>query len=359
MSTASLAYLGVRSDKLDDWNDFACNLLGMQQVDRGGKSLSYRMDDFEQRLLVSDEPGDTLSFMGWEVAGEDDLEGFATKLDAAGVEVEWGSPELADRRFVERLLVCRDPDGNRVELVWNPMRTSEPFVPGRTISGFKTGPLGMGHAVLHVTDIERQLAFYRDLLGFELSDFGNMPVPIHFLHVNGRHHSLAMIASGQKGFHHFMVEFQSLDDVGQGYDLAGATDDRVGFTLGRHTQRLHDVLLREDSLRLLRGERLGRPDHRPGDLGTRSRSSTARASGVTTGSTCRTKPGSWRSANGSTSPRAAFSLRPSSIARGCSSRWRRTPGLKRLGAVGRRLASPRAAPRDRRCGWRAAGSGGR
>lgn len=235
MSTASLAYLGVRSDKLDDWNDFACNLLGMQQVDRGGKSLSYRMDDFEQRLLVSNEPGDTLSFMGWEVAGEDDLERFAAKLDAAGVEVEWGSTELADRRFVERLLVCHDPDGNRVELVWNPMRTSEPFVPGRTITGFKTGPLGMGHAVLHVTDIEKQLAFYRDLLGFELSDFGNMPVPIHFLHVNGRHHSLAMIASGQKGFHHFMVEFQSLDDVGQGYDLAGATEDRVGFTLGRHT----------------------------------------------------------------------------------------------------------------------------
>ncbi len=236
MSTASLAYLGVRSDKLEDWNDFACNLLGMQQVDRGGKSLSYRMDDFEQRLLVSGEPGDTLSFMGWEVAGEDDLESSATKLDAAGVEVEWGNSELADRRFVERLIVCHDPDGNRVELAWKPMRTSEPFVPGRTISGFKTGPLGMGHAVLHVTDIEKQLAFYRDLLGFELTDFGNMPlVPIHFLHVNGRHHSLAMIASGQKGFHHFMVEFQSLDDVGQGYDLAGAAEDRVGFTLGRHT----------------------------------------------------------------------------------------------------------------------------
>ena len=31
---ASLAYLGVRSDKLRDWSDFACNLLGMQQVDK-------------------------------------------------------------------------------------------------------------------------------------------------------------------------------------------------------------------------------------------------------------------------------------------------------------------------------------
>ena len=232
---ASLAYLGVRSDKLHDWSDFACKLLGMQEVDRGGRSLSYRMDDHEQRFLVSDEPGDTLSFMGWEVAAEEDLEGFAAKLDDSGVEVEWGSAELADRRFVERLLVCRDADGNRLELVWKPMRTVEPFVPGRTITGFKTGPLGMGHAVLHVTDLDKQLAFYRDLLGFGVSDFGNMPGRLYFLHVNGRHHSLAMIGSGRKGFHHFMVEFQALDDVGQGYDLALAGDDQVGLTLGRHT----------------------------------------------------------------------------------------------------------------------------
>ncbi len=236
MNLSALAYLGVRSDKLDDWNDFACKLLGMQRVDRGGKSLSYRMDDLEQRFLVSDETGDTLAFMGWEVEEEDDLEAFAAKLDDAGVEVTWGSSELADRRFVERLLVCHDPDGNRVELVWKPMRTADPFVPGRTITGFKTGALGMGHAVLEVTDIEEQLAFYQDLLGFQLTDFGKMPVlPIHFLHVNGRHHSLALAASGKKGFHHFMVEFQSLDDVGQGYDLAVAGEDQVGLTMGRHT----------------------------------------------------------------------------------------------------------------------------
>ena len=366
MSTASLAYLGVRSDKLEDWNDFACNLLGMQQVDRGGKSLSYRMDDFEQRLLVSDEPGDTLSFMGWEVAGEDDLEGFATKLDAAGVEVEWGSSELADRRFVERLLVCHDPDGNRVELVWKPMRTSEPFVPGRTISGFKTGPLGMGHAVLHVTDIEKQLAFYRDLLGFELTDFGNMPlVPIHFLHVNGRHHSLAMIASGQKGFHHFMVEFQSLDDVGQGYDLAGASGRPGGLHPRPAHQRLHDVLLRPDALRLLRRERLGRPDHRPGDLAARRVVRRSEPLGPRLG-----RPAGRRQDDGAQLPdRSRLARRPVSALHRLPvavraggedvARRRRVAPVEASGPCAPRPASPRAALRDRRCGWRAAGSGGR
>ena len=38
-----------------------------------------------------------------------------------------------------------------------------------------TGPLGMGHVVLHVDQIDRVLPFYQDLLGFRLSDFWLRP----------------------------------------------------------------------------------------------------------------------------------------------------------------------------------------
>ena len=115
------------------------------------------------------------------------------------------------------------------------MLAEDPFVPGRPISGFNTGPLGMGHAVLHVREVDRLLPFYRDLLDFHVSDYGLSPYPLYFFHVNGRHHSFAMVGSGQSGFHHFMVEFRNLDDVGQGYDLAQLEEGRVAYTLGRHT----------------------------------------------------------------------------------------------------------------------------
>jgi len=235
MPICALGYLGVRSDRLDDWSQFASGLLGMQQIDRGGQVLSFRMDDRKQRFVVSNETGDTLAFMGWEVEHSEDLETYAARLDAANIAVEWGSRELADRRFVEKLLICHDPDGNRLELFCNPMIASEPFKSGRPITGFKTGPHGMGHAVLHVVDADQLLWFYRDLLGFKVSDYGLTPYPLYFFHVNGRHHSFAMIGTGRRGFHHFMVEFLNIDDVGQGYDLAQQEDDRVAFTLGRHT----------------------------------------------------------------------------------------------------------------------------
>ena len=235
MAITALGYLGIRSERRDDWSAFAGSLLGMQEVDRGGKTLAFRMDDRKQRLVVSDEPGETLAFMGWEVENRQDLEYYATRLDAAGYPAAYGSPDLADRRFVADILLFHDPAGNRIELVWQPMSSTDPFVPGRPISGFQTGPVGMGHAVLHVDNIDTMVPFYRDVLGFKLSDYGLTPVPLYFFHVNQRHHSFALVGSGKVGFHHFMVEYQNLDDVGQGFDLAQLDAGRVAYTLGRHT----------------------------------------------------------------------------------------------------------------------------
>ncbi len=235
MAINALGYIGIRSDKEDDWSEFAGKLLGMQKIDQAGKSMAFRMDDLKQRLIISDEPGETLAFIGWEVDLAGDLNKYGARLEQAGYPVKFGDRNLAARRFVEDLIFFYDPDGNRVELFFNPMKSDSPFLPGRPISGFKTGPQGMGHAVLHVKQIEKLLPFYQDILGFKLSDYGLTPYPLYFFHVNGRHHSFAMVGSGNMGFHHFMVEYTNLDDVGQGYDLAQLQEDRIAYTLGRHT----------------------------------------------------------------------------------------------------------------------------
>ena len=89
--------------------------------------------------------------------------------------------------------------------------------------------------MLTVQNIDPMMAFYVDLLGFGLSDYIEKPFRAYFFHVNARHHSLAMIETGKSGMHHLMVELFSLDDVGQAYDVALTQEDRVGVTLGRHT----------------------------------------------------------------------------------------------------------------------------
>jgi len=239
MNITALGYIGVGSRKPSDWEGFATRLLGMQQVDRGGGACAFRMDDRAQRLLV--EAGDEgLGFLGWEVADAAALDALGARLEAARVQVTWGSAALAAERQVTALIRFEDPEGNRLEAFHGAQLAHDPFVPGRPISGFRTGALGMGHAVLQVRDATALLPFYTDLLGFQVSDHAQAPFPLYFLHVNGRHHSFAIAGTGKQGFHHFMVELGMLDDVGQGYDLAqlateGAPEGRLAFTLGRHT----------------------------------------------------------------------------------------------------------------------------
>ena len=92
----------------------------------------------------------------------------------------------------------------------------------------------MGHAVLHVKNINDVIPFYRDVLGFRLSDYMTRPFNAYFFHANPRHHSIAFIETGRNATHHLMVELFNLDDVGQCYDLALGEEGRIGVTLGRH-----------------------------------------------------------------------------------------------------------------------------
>ena len=232
-----LGYAGFGSDRLDDWRQFGTNLLGFQAVEHGNSLLAFRMDDRKQRVVIDRAIGEGAHFFGWEVKDASALDALAARLEDAGIAVTAEPSSLADARRVQALISFHDPAGNRLEAFHGAETDETPFCPGRSISGFRTGPLGLGHAVLMVENIEPMMAFYVNLLGFGLSDYIEKPFRAYFFHVNPRHHSLALIETGKSGMHHLMVELFSLDDVGQSYDIA-LSEDRVSVTLGRHVNDL-------------------------------------------------------------------------------------------------------------------------
>jgi 2,3-dihydroxybiphenyl 1,2-dioxygenase len=237
MLVQSLGYVGLRAKDIDDWSGYGTRLLGLQAIDRSRATLSLRMDDRKQRLIVNADSGEGIGFFGWEVEDAAALARLGAHLEANGIEVARGARSLAEERHVADLLVARDPNGNRLEFFHGAEVAADPFKPGRNISGFRTGALGLGHVVLHVERIEEVMAFYRDILGFRLSDYFLRPYQLYFLHVNARHHSIAFAATGKNAVHHMMLELYSLDDVGQGYDLvSGEAEEksRLAVTLGRH-----------------------------------------------------------------------------------------------------------------------------
>jgi 2,3-dihydroxybiphenyl 1,2-dioxygenase len=235
MTLQALGYVGFGSSDLDDWRQFGTGLVGLQAVERSPSLLAFRMDDRKQRIVIDRSLPDGERFFGWEVADAAALDALAAKLEKARIEVASEPGTLADNRRVKGLISFRDPAGNRLEAFYGAEVDESPFLPGRSISGFRTGPLGLGHAVLTVENIDAVMPFYVDVLGFQLSDYMQQPFRAYFFHINARHHSLALIETGRNGMHHLMVELFSLDDVGQCYDIALSQQDRVNVTLGRHT----------------------------------------------------------------------------------------------------------------------------
>jgi 2,3-dihydroxybiphenyl 1,2-dioxygenase len=235
MTLQALGYVGFGSTNLDDWRQFGTGLVGLQAVERGNSLLAFRMDDRKQRIVIDRAMADGERFFGWEVADAAAQDELAARLEKAGVAVVAEPRTLSDTRRVRGLISFLDPAGNRLEAFYGAEIDDTPFSPGRSISGFRTGPLGLGHAVLTVESIDAVMPFYVGVLGFGLSDYILKPFRAYFFHINARHHSLALIETGKNGMHHLMVELFSLDDVGQGYDIAQTQQDRVSVTLGRHT----------------------------------------------------------------------------------------------------------------------------
>ena len=154
MALLGLGYAGFGSDALEDWRQFGTSLVGLQAVERGNSLLAFRMDDRKQRIVIDRAMGEGARFFGWEVADAASLDQLAARLEQAGVDVTAEPQTLADARRVRGLISFRDPGGNRLEAFYGAEIDDTPFSPGRSISGFRTGPLGLGHAVLTVENID-------------------------------------------------------------------------------------------------------------------------------------------------------------------------------------------------------------
>ncbi|MCM1944948.1 MULTISPECIES: VOC family protein [Streptomyces] len=249
MDIRALGYLRLETTRLEEWRRYTLDILGMAEAPGStDTTLLLRVDDRAYRLAIQAGDSDRLLAAGWEVANATALAEAAAELEAAGVAVKTAdADELAERR-VQGLLHLTDPCGNPLELYWGQAQDHTPLA---TPYGnrFVTGDLGLGHVVLPVPDIEAALDFYEKLLGFQLRDSMKLPpqaVPtateqrdfhwMHFLSPNRRHHSLGLYPGAlPPGIVHFMVELETLDDVGLGLDRTQAAGIPIASSLGRHT----------------------------------------------------------------------------------------------------------------------------
>ena len=240
MSISQLGYIGFEVSDLAAWKTFMTDVLGLAlSGEASDGSMAFRNDERAARFLVREGAADDLAFIGLEVADASALAALTDRLETAGVTVSAGSDEEAGLRHVEAFSFFDDPAGNRIELFFGAEMADSQFESSVVRSQFVAGNQGLGHCVLRANDREESERFFCDVLGFKLSDhiicdIGGYKVNIAFMHINPRHHSVALGAGLPKRIHHFMLQVSSLDDLGSAYDRTVDHRLRVTQTLGRH-----------------------------------------------------------------------------------------------------------------------------
>ncbi len=240
-SVTRLGYIGLNVIDLAAWEPILFQVLGLEARARApGAPLQLRMDERHHRFTLYPGKTDSLAYVGWEVDTRDDFFALYDQLKRNGVNVVLADGATRRERAVMELMQFLDPDGARQEVFFGGVEDNAPFRPSRAISGYRTGEQGLGHVLLAAANPEASIAFYRDNLGFRLSDYIHWDdAQATFLHCNARHHSLALMnpcfGSGPGELNHFMVQAKSIDDVGRGYDLVQQLGIPLILTLGKHT----------------------------------------------------------------------------------------------------------------------------
>jgi len=239
----ALGYVVAESTDVAKWKHYAEQVLGMATAPAASGGLYLKMDEREFRMLVVPGHSDRYVASGWDVANERDFDTLVTKIRQAGVEVVPASEQVRTERKAQKLAAFSDPSGNRHELRFGDTGRQAPFKSPLGVKGFKTGAQGAGHTVLPSLQFDASLKFFREVLGFGLSDVFNFkPGPdapnmrIYFLHAaSGRHHSLALAEMPHPaGCVHMMVEVADKADVDAAEKRREQHGVKLMATMGQH-----------------------------------------------------------------------------------------------------------------------------
>jgi 3,4-dihydroxy-9,10-secoandrosta-1,3,5(10)-triene-9,17-dione 4,5-dioxygenase len=266
MEIRQLGYVGLQGPDPKAWLDFATRVCGLMPARAvpgepwsgpgigppgpgagagpasGGSGVApdgavyLKLDDWQWRVAVHPGASPGLRYLGLELRGPAELEAAVAELEARGLAVARATPDELEARAVHGLAHLRDPAGHRVELFHGVTR-DHGFASPAGVPGFVTGPLGLGHAVLLVPDLEASLRFWCEALGFRLSDYVTFGPGqgVWFLRCNPRHHSIALCHVGAfAALHHVLFELPAVDDVGRAHDRALAAGLAITTSLGRH-----------------------------------------------------------------------------------------------------------------------------
>lgn len=240
----NLHHVEIKTPKIEESLDFFTRVLGLHETHREGQSVYLRTSGefaaYSTVLTEAAEPG--LAHMGWQVAEPDQVDGWARRLEKAGVDHE--RIAAGSHRAQGETVRFLTPGGHAMELFYDFERLVSP-TPSRLISQPVRYPApGIGvrrldHINITARDVDAARDWYADTLGFKLREAARTPdgdIGV-WLSVTSQVHDLAIMRDGQDRdgrLHHIAYYLDTPEGILRAADTFVDEDTPIDAGPGKH-----------------------------------------------------------------------------------------------------------------------------
>jgi catechol 2,3-dioxygenase-like lactoylglutathione lyase family enzyme len=113
MRVREIMQVGVGVPDREKFESFARDMLGFPVLRSPDGRISYvRTDQYRHRIAAITALEPVLRYVSFDIGGSEQLAGWASKLNAAGIAFRCGTPVQCVERGVSEFIEFKDPDGH-------------------------------------------------------------------------------------------------------------------------------------------------------------------------------------------------------------------------------------------------------
>ncbi|MBL8382645.1 MAG: VOC family protein [Burkholderiales bacterium] len=206
-----LGYVALNVTDVARSTAFYRDVVGLAQVGEAGGAQCLRCDFDHHNIMLFGGPRPGLKRIGFEMASRRDFDALFDLLCAKGLRVaEVPAAESAQVHQGASFRLTEPFTGATFEF-YESMREfgGQPYVP--TVAKIQR----LGHVVLRTPDYADAVAFFTDVLNFQVSDSIEGAVTFMRCFPNPFHHSFGLGNGKARGLHHVNFMVTEVDDIGR------------------------------------------------------------------------------------------------------------------------------------------------
>jgi catechol-2,3-dioxygenase len=212
-----------KTTDIDRSLSYFSDMLGLILVDSSASRAVLATAEGLEAIVLERGSEAGLAKLSFQVSPPDGLDAAASFLASKGIETK-SARDLTPG--VAKAIQFTDPLGTQIELF------SDYAFAKRDKRQAGIMPLKVGHVAAVAPNVEPVVNFYRDCLGFRLSDW--RPDAAYFLRCNTDHHTVNFFRNDKTTFHHLAFELNDWAELHRSCDFLARNGYKIEWGPSRH-----------------------------------------------------------------------------------------------------------------------------